>query len=169
MVNFLLLDRDPKQCVKAMFDSHITKMPIESCQMLSTVWWLLEPETAKEWNDKDKIHKKLSNHNHGTCKWVCETEANYRLMIRYALEMCEEFEYRQGCRHSVHDKIEFMNQSRSPIGFKKEGLTELYQAMPDEYKHKDPVVAYRKLYISDEKNHLAKWKKRGPPLWWEWA
>jgi len=168
MVNFFFLSWDPDECAKAMFDKHIIKMPTETCQMLSTVWWLLEPTVAKEWNQQNKIHKKISNHNHGTCKWVWESEENYRLMIKYGLKICEEFQFRQGCRHSVHDKIEFLNQTRSPIGFKKQGITPLYLAMPDQHKHSDPVVAYRRLYMSEDKNYLAAWKKRGPPTWWEW-
>jgi Pyrimidine dimer DNA glycosylase len=168
MVNFFLLSWDPDECVKAMFDKHIVKMPLETCQLLSTTWWLLEPDVAKKWNQKNRIYKKLSNHNHGVCKWVSETEENYRIMIRFGLKMCEEFQFRQGCRHSAHDKMEFLNRSRSPNGFVQQGLTDLYLAMPDKYKDKDPVVAYRKLYMSEEKNYMAAWKNRGPPNWWEW-
>lgn len=143
-------------------------MPTETCQMLSTVWWLLEPELAQNWHKKNMIHEKLKNHKHGTCKWVCETEANYRMMITFGLKMCEEYRFRYGRRHGVHDKIEFFNRTRSPTGFKIEGQTPFYLAMPDEYKDSDPVVAYRKLYMSDEKNYLASWKSRGPPKWWVW-
>lgn len=38
------------------------------------------------------------------------------------------------------------------------------QAMPDQYKHDDAVVAYRKYYLG-EKMTFAKWKKRNIPEW----
>ena len=44
-------------------------------------------------------------------------------------------------------------------------MTPLAQAMPDEYKHQDPIVAYRR-YVINEK-HYAKWDKgRLKPKWW---
>ena len=44
-------------------------------------------------------------------------------------------------------------------------MTKLAQAMPDEYKHPDPIVAYR-TYVVNEK-HYAKWEKgREQPKWW---
>tara|TARA_B100001564_G_C20536869_1_gene622452 strand:- start:362 stop:598 length:237 start_codon:yes stop_codon:yes gene_type:complete len=43
-------------------------------------------------------------------------------------------------------------------------LTPFYQAMPDEYKHKDPVIAYRR-YYQNEKAYFAKWKNTPTPHW----
>ena len=45
-------------------------------------------------------------------------------------------------------------------------LTPFYQAMPDEYKHDDPVVAYRR-YYQNEKAYFAKWTSRPTPTWME--
>jgi hypothetical protein len=44
------------------------------------------------------------------------------------------------------------------------GLTEIMQVMPDEYKNKNPVLAYRQ-YFRARKLHLAKWTKRDVPRW----
>ena len=44
-------------------------------------------------------------------------------------------------------------------------MTTVAQAMPDEYKHEDPTVAYRR-YVINEK-HYAKWEQnRAKPTWW---
>ena len=44
-------------------------------------------------------------------------------------------------------------------------MTPLAQAMPDEYKHEDPIIAYRR-YVINEK-HYAKWEKgRSKPKRW---
>jgi hypothetical protein len=47
------------------------------------------------------------------------------------------------------------------------GLTPFAQAMPDEYKHEDAVIAYRQYYQSPEKRRLASWKKRPKPEWFQ--
>jgi hypothetical protein len=44
--------------------------------------------------------------------------------------------------------------------------TPFAQAMPDIYKHSDPVVAYRAYYLG-EKQTIARWNKsRGKPDWY---
>ena len=52
-----------------------------------------------------------------------------------------------------------------PDNIKRGNISTLAQAMPDEYKHADPIVAYRR-YVINEK-HYAKWEKgRAMPNWW---
>ena len=43
-------------------------------------------------------------------------------------------------------------------------LTPFAQAMPDEYKNVDPVIAYRTYYINDKKD-FATWKNKVPDWW----
>jgi hypothetical protein len=43
-------------------------------------------------------------------------------------------------------------------------LTEFVQAMPEQYKHENAVVAYRNYYIN-EKAVFAKWKATEVPEW----
>ncbi|MBN1906844.1 MAG: hypothetical protein JW927_17315 [Deltaproteobacteria bacterium] len=51
----------------------------------------------------------------------------------------------------------------SGLRYKKRGLSEFAQAMPDTYKVEgNPVLAYRKFYI-EEKMHFARWTKRDEP------
>lgn len=44
------------------------------------------------------------------------------------------------------------------------GLTPFAQAMPDQYKDPNPVVAYRKYYIA-EKSKIALWRHSDTPTW----
>ena len=46
------------------------------------------------------------------------------------------------------------------------GLTEMPQVMPEEYKDKNPVIAYRQYFIT-RKFHLAKWTARDVPQWFK--
>ena len=43
-------------------------------------------------------------------------------------------------------------------------LTEFAQAMPDECKDSDPVIAYRN-YYREHKAEFSKWSKRNVPEW----
>jgi hypothetical protein len=45
------------------------------------------------------------------------------------------------------------------------GITKFAQAMPEQYKHTDTVIAYRN-YYKHEKRNIANWKN-GEPEWWE--
>ena len=40
-------------------------------------------------------------------------------------------------------------------------------AMPDVYKTICPFETYRKYYNSPEKQKIASWKKRNPPIWFD--
>lgn len=42
--------------------------------------------------------------------------------------------------------------------------TPFVQAMPEEYRHEDPVVAYRNYYMGAKKD-IAKWKLGNTPEW----
>lgn len=80
--------------------------------------------------------------------------------------MCEEYTHRYGRRHKTQDILEFLQQN-IPFKIPDKGITKVYQGMPDECKHKDPVVAYKRYYVSKYKRRLAKWTKREQPSWWE--
>ena len=47
-------------------------------------------------------------------------------------------------------------------------MTQFAQAMPDQYTTDEmlPVNAYRNYYIN-EKRHIAHWKNRSIPDWWQ--
>lgn len=45
-------------------------------------------------------------------------------------------------------------------------MTPFAQAMPDQYKHQNAVIAYRQYYLG-EKARFAKWKCGNIPLWFQ--
>ena len=51
-----------------------------------------------------------------------------------------------------------------PVNISKGKLTPFPQAMPDQYKDSNAVIAYRKYYIN-EKKRFAKWKMQNIPQW----
>jgi hypothetical protein len=51
-----------------------------------------------------------------------------------------------------------------PVNITKSKITPFAQAMPDQYKDENAVIAYRKYYIN-EKVRFAKWQYSEEPEW----
>ena len=74
-------------------------------------------------------------------------------------------EYRYRFENSADHKSLTVREAISAHRFTDHGLTELAQAMPDQYKVVgDPVRAYRQFYAGD-KPHFARWTRRSRPRW----
>ena len=78
--------------------------------------------------------------------------------------MCEEYTHRyekvHKCQAVIQDCID------NPPEFTNTEITEFPQAMDEEYKMDDPIMAYRN-YYNKGKAHLHDWKKRTTPEWIE--
>lgn len=81
------------------------------------------------------------------------------------IELCKEYTYRYGKVHKCQAVIEScIENTPDPKVFTHLELTEYAQAMDEEYKLSDPVLAYRKYYKLG-KAHLHDWKYRDVPEW----
>ena len=83
-----------------------------------------------------------------------------------ALWINNEYEYRFKKKHKSFKIIQNIDDNNYiddiPNGFFKEPP----QCMPDEYRDKNYVTAYRRYYNTDKK-YFAKWEKgRSCPEWW---
>ena len=94
--------------------------------------------------------------------WANQSLSNWIWLKNLAAALNQEFRYRfnHDKNHKSYDVIASLQ--RPPIP--DLGLTEMPQVMPEEYKHKNPVIAYRQ-YFTARKFHLAKWTKRETPYW----
>ena len=94
-----------------------------------------------------------------------ESKANYEWAYRLFVELCREYTYRYGKTHKTFTEkaIALGNFPNIP----DIGLTPFPQCMPDECKVQgDAVSAYRK-YYKKHKAHIANWKNRETPAWFE--
>jgi len=127
---------------------------LETAQLLSTAHNILDGTTDLY---------KTTHKNHPCAIWVRQSKENYDWTYRLFVELCKEYTYRYGKEHltytKLNDKLKLTPRNISCIGF-----TSPAQAMPEEYKNSDPVVAYRN-YYKFGKAHLADWTKRGKPDW----
>ncbi|MEM7400361.1 MAG: pyrimidine dimer DNA glycosylase/endonuclease V [Pseudomonadota bacterium] len=152
-MNIFVLDRNIEKCAQYHCDQHVSKMILESVQMLCT-----------SLNKKGFQTPYKSTHvKHPCVLWVEESYSNFLWLKKLAIELNREFTYRYD-RNEDHASIKVIKNIENQK-FPDIGLTEFAQAMPDEYKFKNnPVRAYRNFYRG-EKSKFAKWTKRPIPKW----
>lgn len=140
-------------------DRHVVKMILEISQLLCTALWL-----APDFDPENPPPYKKTHENHPSAIWTRASKANWKWLKKLGLALCEEYTYRYG---KVHKTEEVLRKIKCPNLPNKE-FTFPPQAMPDEYKHKNSIVAYRNYYILGKAHlHLKKkghcWKNRNPP------
>jgi len=108
--------------------------------------------------------------NHPCTVWARQSYANYKWLVDLTIALETEKIYRTGSGHSSMKTVrklgKLMEDSYKELPFPKSELTPFAQAMPNDVKHEDGPTAYRQ-YYKKHKRHLAVWKKRGEPSWWE--
>jgi hypothetical protein len=125
-------------------DKHVVKMILETAQLLYSAHWELAPTGIPEGAYR-KTHV-----NHPCAIWVRESLSNYRWLADLGYWLCREYRYRYGDKtHKTEAHILWL-RANPPAGLVDIGATPPRQAMPDEYKHPDPVVAYRIYYVENK-------------------
>jgi len=76
--------------------------------------------------------------------------------------LIEEYEYRYNKKHKTLEIKKILETI--PKNISSIGLTTFAQAIPEEYRQKNAIKAYREFY-KKEKSHFAKWTRREPPNW----
>ena len=149
-MNIFVLDISPKKAAEYHLDKHVVKMNVEYAQIMCTVL-----------NDLGHTTPYKSTHrNHPCTKWARESLSNYLWLRELSLELHKEFQYRYGKTH----KSGLVAESLPIPDIKDFGLLPFAQAMPDEYKDKNFVIAYRN-YYREGKKELLKYTKRETPNW----
>lgn len=152
-MNIFILDRNIKKCAQYHCDQHVSKMILESVQIICTCL-----------NKKGfKTPYKSTHAKHPCVLWMEESHSNFVWLKKLALELNLEFNYRYD-RNKDHASINVLKEIQSYC-YKDIGLTEFAQVMPDQYKYKNnPVRAYR-AYYRKEKAAFATWTNRSIPHW----
>lgn len=166
-MNIFVLDLNPYKAASYYDDVRLPKMVVELYQQMGSA--LRRHGAVDEQMPLTKTTKRPLRggyHNHPCTRWVGDTRDNFIWASIHAATLAEEFERRFGKSHYCADGIEKMFHLREliPSG----DITPFAQAMPDEYKHDDPVFAYRRYYKSkaDSKGGI-RYKHTKQPYWWE--
>ena len=161
-MNIFVVHKHPEISARMLCDKHVSKMILETAQMLSTV--------AVSLGYEDPCLYKPVHAKHPCTLWAGASYHNWKWLCLHGLAMADEFEYRYKNRHKSSEVIEVIFDNQMAPTNKQwhrwhTRCTPFAQAMPEQYKHKDAVTAYRNYYLG-EKKRFAKWTKRNPPNWW---
>lgn len=157
-MNIFVLHDNPVVAARYLCDKHVVKMTLETAQILSTVWHQYNEEIPEP-------HYRSTHENHPCVKWAGMTKDNYQWLVAHGRALVAEhhLRYPASPTHGSSAIIEAL--ARPPRAIEnRQGLTPYAQAMPEQYRREDAVVAYRLYYLS-EKSHMATWANCEPPYW----
>ena len=151
-MNIFAVDRDPARAARQLPDRHVTKMILETCQMLSIVYsphyWDVG-EVMKVDGTPFKTQKGAFK-NHPCTIWAADKEENCAWLIHHGCALADEFYERYGKQHGLGKslfqakKLFHRVTDRAIVCFR--GVTDFARAMPEEIKYDesiDDVTAYR--------------------------
>ena len=168
-MNLFVLSWNYQECAESMFDKHISKMLLEAVQMLCTAMQLVDPDN--EIAQHIRLYK-ISHRNHPVSVWMRASLDNYMWTLNIVDAMHREWKYRYNHpAEKMHKSFEVAQSLRTyaPAAdkFPTTGLTPFALAMPNECKRPDPIESYRVYYQTPEKQKIASWKRREPPVWYD--
>ena len=95
-MNIFVVDTDPVVAAQQLPDRHVTKMILESAQMLSVVFSLHYWDIGEVMKVDGTPFKtaKGAFKNHPCTQWVADKTCNAAWLIQHALGLCDEFQLR---------------------------------------------------------------------------
>lgn len=178
-MNIFAVDSNPLDAARMLCDQHVSKMILESMQMLSDTHRVLRGKKATVYtvsgrkrtvyqlhDDTENFLYKTCNPNHGCTRWVRESSANYWWLVDHVQEMHYEFQYRFGKDHKSFSLFPYFSQN-IPANLPACRLTKFFLAMPEHHYRDNPVDSYRKFYYEDKvRSGMARWNKGRPAPDW---
>lgn len=149
-MNIFVTNTDPVQCAHEHCYVHLTKMIIESAQLLSTC--------HRMYGNDDPRLCSLTHVNHPCAVWVRESRGNYEWLAELYVEMCLVYSDKKYLRHGTD--LKRTNALLHPPSELAGGMTPFVQAMPDTLKDKDVTVAYQR-YLNHK---FREWQSREYPV-----
>lgn len=141
-------------------------MVLETAQLLCTAYHVLQSPLIPHIQSVAGKFYKQTHTNHPCAIWTRESAENFAWVVELGLGLCDEYYNRFGLsknkRHATEPLIAAI--AAHPLELPSLGLTPFTQAMPEEYRDTDAVIAYRN-YYRDAKSAFAAWRY-GHPTWW---
>ena len=156
-MNIFYVYEDPTHAAVCLPDKLVVKMPLESTQMLCSVWY--------KYNYGGRVPYKQTHKNHPCTLWAGESLGNYVWLWQHALELCFEYTRRYNKIHKCQQIVLDLEYRNIKFAFESSVKTAHPQCMPEEYKHNNSVKAYRNYYIG-EKSKIAKWNTLAQVPYW---
>lgn len=161
-MNIFGIDTDTTSCATYHTDRHIVKMPLETAQMVSFVYYhkdLWDGEVPNLLMGFSAGHDK-----HPCSLWLRENLVNFLWTCEFGIKLIEEYRYRYDSQKHERCKMIFEwsldNLPNLPVA----EFTPFAKAMPEEYKVDCSIESYRNYYRLG-KSELHQWSKRSKPEW----
>ena len=159
-MNIFVLSKDPMAAAMMLCDKHISKMVVESAQMLSTAHRIADGDVHPD------LYK-ITHKNHPCTRWVMESKQNYKWLYYHFYGISKEFEFRRKKQHLTFVKLGniLANEPKNiPDGPRTE-FVQAFKAYPECMIEGDAVQSYRNYY---HMKSFAKWEwGREAPYWWK--
>jgi len=147
-MNIFYLDKDPKLAAIYQYNKHVVKMILESAQMLCTAHHCYGSAEQKA-----NVPYKQAHLNHPSTIWARQSKSTYMWLYDHMMALGTEYYVRYGKTHLTITKCkDFL--ATPPKYIQGDEWSQPPQAMPDEYKHEDSIIAYWQYYING-KSHIA--------------
>jgi hypothetical protein len=180
-LNIFYLSHDPAECARFHVNRHSTKMVLEYAQLLSTAHRVLDGTMSVGLSDsgrkktsyilpdqRNNILYSATHINHPSAVWVRKTHQNYIWLTELLEELCCEYTYRYEKTHKVErDGLLKVLRTNLPANIPIGPFTAPTPAMPDDVKVPGNSLASYRNYYNKNKTHLADWKKRPVPQWFQ--
>ena len=162
-MNIFFVDQDPRVAATMLGDRHVSKMLLESAQMLFTA--------VRQHGYTGGGYKSAYEH-HPMTKWVAQSYEHAWWLLEHALELGAEFHRRYGHYHKTHAMLPALSlaiHSHMPSnGWRNPPrcIPDLYKIEYDSWDGDVPchVQSYRDYYRT-EKAHLHQYTNREMPAW----
>jgi hypothetical protein len=177
-MNIFVVDPNPHKAATDLCDKHVVKMIVETAQMLSTAHRVLDGTEStrisktgrkiKHWQHPDSNWDSrlclATMINHPCTRWAMQSSENYEWLWDHGMGLLKQYTLRYHKIHSMQNLfLDCLFDHPQKIEIRS--ITPFAQAMPDQYRNADAVVAYRNYYIG-EKRRFATWKFTPSPDWW---
>ncbi len=139
-MNIFYTNTDPVVAAQELPDRHIVKMPIEAVQMLVSAC-VRNNQQPNVITKAGTIHKG-GYHRHPCTVWAGDSQENALWLWQWGWALCEEYTKRYGKVHFAQGQLVTLADTVHH-NLPATGFTSPAQAMPDECKDPDPVVAYQ--------------------------
>lgn len=159
-MNLFFIDSNPYLAALWHGDKHVTKMILETAQMLSTAHHVCYGDSV------NPLFYKPTHSNHPCSKWIRENTANYNWAWRLLDGLCMEFRIRRYKEHATKQLLYPLKTCPDIPVAKNYTMPAL--AMPDEFKTDDPVESYRNYYRHKFSLGIVSYnwsKNRDLPVW----
>ena len=157
-MNIFVNDLCPVLSAVALPDKLVTKMPVETCQMVSVIFskWYYDWGYIPKKDGLPYSTEKGAFRNHPCTQWAAKSHENLAWLIRHGFALCNEYRNRYEKDHACMKGLEvaeniFATKSGKEISIYK-NVVEFTRAMPDEFKLDtsiDTFEAYKR-YISSK-------------------